>query len=203
MPAFFLLRHFYCNKNSWERRHKKVTLIIFSLLIFCFILVAYGSFIEPRIVIVREEKIDLPKINKPIKVALISDFQVGPYKRDVYVKKIVDMILESKPDVVLMAGDYIMNFFYNEDEIRYLKPLEQLTKKVPVNAVHGNHEYGVSSGRSIYDEKYRLADQSVATKKAMEKLGIRYLVNELEVVKINGQKFNLLGGDSYWAQKLD
>jgi len=203
LPAVLLLRHYFTNKESWERKHKKITFFIVFCLLFGFLCVFYGSFIEPRLIYVRKTSIDIKKINKPIKVVLLADYQVGPYKKNDYVERSIDKILELKPDVVLMAGDHIMNFFDEDDEMQYLKPLERLAKKVPVYAVHGNHEYGVSGGRSLYDPQYRLIDFSFETKQFMEKLGIKYLVNDLEVIEINGQKINLFGGDSYWAQKLN
>ena len=203
MPAFFLLRNIYYVKNSWEYKHKKITLIISSLLVLCFVLVVYGSFIEPKIIIVREEKIDLPKINKPIRIALVADFQVGPYKQTEFVKRVSEKINSLNPDLVLIAGDQVNNSGNFDGDVKYLSALKYLSDKVPAYAVNGNHEYGVSDNASLYDYRYRTANLSDQTKKELGKAGVKYLVNEMEVLEINGQKFNLFGGDSYWAQRLD
>ncbi len=202
LPAAFLLRHYFTNDKSWEKKHRNITFAISFFLLLNFLLVLYGSFIEPELIYVKKTSIDFEKINKPIKIAFVADYQVGPYKKSEFIQKTVDKILELKPDLVLIGGDQINNSF-GEDETKYFLPFEQLAKKIPTYAVHGNHEYGVSGGRSLYDEQYRLPDLSEETKLAMEKLGIKYLVNELEVIEINGQKINLFGGDSYWAQKLN
>ncbi|MFH1291825.1 MAG: metallophosphoesterase [bacterium] len=203
LPAVILLYHRQKDPKSWEYHCRKVSLIFFLLLLSGAVIVLYGSFIEPRFLLVKEEGIDLKKINKPIKIVLMADIQVGPYRDSDQVNKVVKKILSLKPDLVLMAGDHINNSGDGKDETVYLQPLQKLAEQIPVYAVHGNHEYGVSDNASLYDSKFRLPDWSQNTKEAMEELGVRYLVNELEEIAVGDQSFYLFGGDSYWAQNLD
>ena len=37
----------------------------------------------------------------------------------------------------------------------------------------------------------------------MRNLGIKYLINDLELLEIGNQKFYLFGGDSFWAGRLN
>jgi len=203
LPAVILLRHRYKNKTSWEFKYRKLSLSLVLLLFFGTAMVLYGSFIEPHRLVVKQESIDLPGINKPIKIALVADIQVGPYRDGDYVAKFSKLILKQKPDIVLMAGDHINNSGNDTDELSLLKNLQILTKQLPVYAVQGNHEYGISDGASFFDDNYRLPDLSESTKKYMEGLGVNFLSNDKKLIKINDQEFYLFGGDSYWAQKLD
>ena len=102
-----------------------------------------------------------------------------------------------------MAGDQVNNSGNFDGDIKYLDGFKYLDKNIPIFAIHGNHEYGVSDGASFYDPNYRLPYLADQTKIKMEQLGITYLVNELKTLKINDQAFNLFGGDEFWAQKLD
>lgn len=203
LPAVILLQHRCKNKESWEYRYRKSSLILAIVLFFGTGILLYGSFIEPKFLIIKQESIDLSNIDKPIKIALFADLQVGPYRDGDYVAKISKTIIAQKPDLVLIAGDHINNSGDDKDEVVLLENIKLIAKDLPVYAVHGNHEYGVSDGASFYDEKFRLPDLSGQVEKYMSELGIKYLTNEKELVKIKDQELYLFGGDSYWAQKLD
>ena len=203
LPAVVLLRHRAWSVKSWEYQYKKISLILAGWLLFGFLIVIYGSFIEPRILVVNKTSYDLPHITKPIKIGIIADLQVGPYKKDAFVQRVVNKMLAQKPDIVVILGDQINNSDGDASEAVWLAPLAQLTKVIPTYAIHGNHEYGVSDGISYYDARFRLPDLSAQVKSSLEDLGVIYLTNDLKTIEINGQKINLFGGDSLWAQKLN
>ncbi|MBI5222647.1 MAG: metallophosphoesterase [Candidatus Magasanikbacteria bacterium] len=220
LPAVILLYSRAQRKNSWEFRHRKITGWIASALLAISAVIIYGSFIEPRFLVVNYQNIDLPDIANPIKIALIADLQVGPYRQTANVEKVVNRVLELQPDIVLIAGDQVDNEATEEDETIYLTPLKKLTDAIPTYAVHGNHEYGIGGDRAITNPRFRLPDVSQRTKSELEKLGVKYLVNQLEKVEINptpfcGAKhstekcgikntaFYLFGGDEYWSWNLN
>ncbi len=200
LPAMILFLVARKSKNQ-----KKLLHLMASFFLIGTITLVWGSFIEPKIIIVKKEKIDLEYIEKPVIIALVADYQVGPYKKDQFVERTVRKILKSDPDLVLIAGDQIDNNLYDQqtDETKYLKPLEELAKKIPVYAVHGNHEYGIWGPGSINDKSARYPDNSQKTKKAMEELGVRYLVNELEEIQVQDQEFFLYGSDAWWSGNTD
>ena len=202
-PAVILLFHRLQDKKSWEYKHKKLSLIYSLVLLFGTTILLYGSFVEPRLLVTNEQTIDLPNIDEPITIAFVADFQVGPYKKTGHIQKVVHTILANDPDIVLIGGDQVDNFTIEKDETIYLTPLVQLAKQIPTYAVHGNHEYGVGGGKSIEDARYRTSDVSEQTKKALEKLGITYMTNDLALVTSTPSPIYLFGGDSWWAGKLD
>lgn len=203
LPAVILLLNLK-RKETWENRHKKITLVISTLFLIASLIIVYGSFIEPQIITINSQKIKLANLSKPIKIAFIADFQVGPYKRQKFVQRVVDKILEKKPDIVLIGGDQVNNDGGTlEDETFYLKPLARLAKQIPTYAINGNHEYGVNEGEVFYNTKKRLPDVSKQVKNSMEKLGIHYLTNELDKLTVNSSSFYLFGGDDYWSGNLN
>ena len=52
----------------------------------------------------------------------------------------------------------------------------------------------------MIEDNQELSEQ---TKKAVETLGVKYLVNELELIENGLSPFYLFGGDSFWANNLD
>ncbi|MBT3539332.1 hypothetical protein HOF40_00040 [Candidatus Parcubacteria bacterium] len=204
LPAVILVYSKFRRPESWEHRHPKWTVLLVILLLIGTFTLVWGSFIEPRIIVTKTHEIDLDEIKKPIKVALISDFQIGPYKKTKWMQKVVKKIIELQPDIVLLAGDHVDNSEYDEMEVTYLKPLQELVeKKIPVYAIHGNHEYGIGGGKAVKDPKYRIANVTKETKETMEKLGIPYLVNDLEKITILDESFYLFGADAWWGGKHD
>lgn len=202
-PAVILLYHRKNTIDSWEYWHKKWSLFFLITLLFVTGILIYGSFIEPKLLIVREQTIDLPNVEKPIKIALFADSQVGPYKQTKHVEKIVETILGLEPDLVFIAGDIVNNGLKKVDETIYLQPLEKLADKIPTYAINGNHEYGINCGSEKQGCKYYHANDSKNVQQTLEKMGIYYLVNELRLITKNEQSFYLFGGDSFWADQLN
>mgnify|MGYP006418713199 FL=1 len=203
LPAVILLYSRTKRKHSWEKKNKKTSLTIAVILLLVTLTIVYGSFVEPNIIITNKYEVDLPNIEMPITIAFMSDLQVGKYKQTDWIKYVVERTLELEPDIVLIGGDQVDNEIFSPEEFNYLKPLENLAEQIPTYTVHGNHEYGLSCYHGIEEECQYAGDVSNETKHAMEKLGIKYLVNNLEKITVDSSSFYLFGGDSYWAKKLD
>lgn len=200
LPAVIFLYNLFNKKNTWEKRHKKLTISFSTILFLGTTILIWGSFIESKLLLVNKQNIDLTQINQEIKIAFVSDIHAGPYKKTKWVEKIVQKILEQKPDIILIGGDDLYNSDYNEQELNYLSPLQNLTKQIPTYAIAGNHEYGIGDGKAT---KSRTADWSKEHAQKLQKLGINYLENNLKLLNIKNQNIYLFGGDSILAQKLD
>lgn len=203
LPAVILLYSRIKRKHSWERKYKKTSLAISFILLLGTLIISYGSFIEPNLLITNRYEIDLPNIESPIKIAFMADLQLGKYKQTQWVEKVVKQTIELQPDIVLIGGDQIDNETFAPEEFKYLKPLENLSKQIPTYAVLGNHEYGISCYNGVEEECSHTGDVSTESKTTIEQLGINYLTNNLEKIAINSSSFYLFGGDSYWAKKID
>lgn len=93
----------------WLARAYRRTALALALCFLAIEAVAVDAFlIEPHWLEVRVVRLTSEKISRPIKVAILADLQtdeIGAYERSVLVR-----IMEAKPDLILLAGDYIQDF---------------------------------------------------------------------------------------------
>ncbi len=160
------------------------------------ILMAFDArFIEINRLVIHEEKITTPDIKKSIRIALIGDLHVGEHKKAAWAQKVVNKIIEAKPDMVVIAGDNVYNHGTSLDETEYLEPLRELPKHFPTYYVMGNHEYGYAAyGLQL------AADQSTVVEKKMKDMGLTLLKDQLGCPKINEQRICLFGMDDVYRE---
>lgn len=76
-----------------------------------FIILLVWAFIEPYTISIEEEETLIPNLHQEWngeKIAVISDFQLGLWMdNDGVLPKMVEEILESKPSIVLILGDFV------------------------------------------------------------------------------------------------
>ena len=157
-----------------------------------FLTVAYGSFIEPRLIVVKRETVNLKNgSNEPIKIALISDSHSGLYKKDPFFKRVVKKIEEENPDLILIAGDLVDS---TAEQTKYLYPLGAMAQKIPTFAVLGNHDSGYGADR---EEFFLMPEKIAAIKKYLAEQNIRLLENTGERIKIRGREIYLSGTKEY------
>lgn len=186
--------------GTFESRHSTISMCFYIFIFLCFYVVAWGSFIEPRLIAVNYVSVDLPNFEpaKPVKIAFISDVHVGTYKKDGWIKKISSRITKLNPDAVLIAGDFIVN---KSKQAKYLSGFEQFSSNIPVYAVLGDHDYRIKNkGHEIIrvDEEsaYIVAD-------TLKKAGVQILRNESREIKINNDSFLLVGLDELLSGKTN
>lgn len=197
--AVILLFHTKKDLKSWEYNHKKFSFSLIFILTVSFFLIFWGSFIEPKILLIKKEKIDLVNFDQKIKIVYITDLHIGAYKKDDYLSFLVKTIIKEKPNLVLIGGDTVDNG-YIEEEIKLLHPFKKLTDVIPVYAISGNHEYGVGYENGELTKRLTSTDK---LKEFLEKINITYLENDLFEIEIKGQGFYLFGADEFWADKTD
>ncbi len=140
-----------------------------TLLILILIFFVWSLFIEPNLIIIKKYKLKI--FDK--KIVFISDLHISKFGKK-RLKRIVKLINEQNPDLVLSGGDYIHGHS-GETTLEIEKIAKELSDiKAPIISVLGNHD-------GWYD-KYRV-------KKALENNGIKVLLNsstELEGISIAG-----------------
>lgn len=194
---YVIVRSFFSDKRNGVKTKLMRAIILFFLLLI-FITVFGGSFIEPRRLAVTPVNINLNKTpqTEQIKIALISDFHAGYYKRTGWTQKVVDRIIKLNPDVVLLDGDFIDR---KESAAQYLAPLQQLAKNFPTFAVTGNHEFNVSvNDRSTYDDRTGLL------RELFSKWNIRLLDNaNRSIFARGGIPIAICGIEDLWTGRAD
>lgn len=183
----------------------KVFIPLVTLAILAFVVIFYGSFIEPRLIVVREQSIYLGNSTAgmnnanlvPLRAVLISDIHVGPFKKIDFVEKVVLKINELKPDIIFMTGDFV---FDKQLHTEFLTPFKNLKAPLGIYAVLGNHDYGRS--HDLPEETDEVRAKSV--RNALESLGIKMLVNDGEKIQTpEGKYFYVLGVDELWTGRAD
>ena len=81
------------------------------------VLIATDAFlIEPEWLEVSHVEIASPKLSRPCRIVVLADYQadcIGPYER-----RVVRSVVEAKPDIVLLAGDYLQAEPGQREEVR-------------------------------------------------------------------------------------
>jgi hypothetical protein len=72
------------------------------------------------------------------RVALIADTHLGVYKNERYLARIVKLVNQAAPDMVLIAGDHTYEPLNEAQLDRLFVPYAQLD--APIYAVLGNHD---------------------------------------------------------------
>lgn len=124
---------------------KRFLLVLAALLILFVGWCYWGAIADP---VIRQARVDLPGYpagQAPVRVALLSDIHVqGPDMPPERLGRIVEQVNAQRPDVVLIAGDFLgtrslSTRHYSPAEIA--APLRGLRPRFGVIAVLGNHEY--------------------------------------------------------------
>lgn len=159
----------------------RLSLLVYILAIASWLIIFYGSFVEPRIIVVREQVVELGESGQVMRAVVIADPHLGPYKKSGWARDIVQMAKQQDPDVVFMVGDYVYN---NSSQIDLFEPISELAEHYPVYAVTGNHDYT--------DNNIDYVNQS------LKSWGIEVLANESMTVSIAGKEFMLAGVSDIW-----
>ncbi len=178
-------------------QHRSLAWILMGVLVFGIICGVDARFIEINRLVVHEETVATPDITKPIRIAFIGDLHVGGNKKTAWTQKVVNKIIEQKPDLVIIGGDSVYNHGGNLDESEYLEPLRELPKHFPTYYVMGNHEYGYAD--LGFQEN---ADQSAAVMQKMNDMGLVLLKNQLGCPKVGSERVCLYGIDDVYRNQV-
>ena len=118
---------------------------------------AVYPFLEAKWCRVVRRTIALPNLPSPFRgttVALLADVHHGPYVPLSYVRHVVEMTNALKPDMVLLAGDYMQESAeYIEPGIAELGKLEASLGRFAVRGNHDNREFTLTSRAALAEAK--------------------------------------------------
>ena len=165
------------------------------------LLFAYGTAIEPRLMLDVEEH-DAPVPGLPPewegrRVAVLADFQVGMWwDNEGMARRAVREAIRRRPAVVLLAGDFIYKPDRSPGElvrqaVELVRPLA--AAGIPTYAVLGNHDWGLN-----HRDGSRNAEAARMVRAALEEAGIPVLDNRAVPVG-RGGSLHLVGIGSEWA----
>ncbi|OGJ55037.1 hypothetical protein A3D11_02290 [Candidatus Peribacteria bacterium RIFCSPHIGHO2_02_FULL_49_16] len=200
--AFGLTINFIC--FFWIKKHcaapfaKRFFLGFLGFLgLLGFLTVAYGSFIEPQIITITQHSITLPATNE-LRIVVLSDFHVGPYKDAAFVRRVVQRVNMLYPDLILLTGDFI---YGKTSQTSDLLPLGDLRASLGIFAVTGNHDAGQSL--SFLRQPIKNEDRRAEIMDMFEGMDIPVLHNEHRIVTLPNGSLAIAGITDLWTGEAD
>lgn len=140
--------------------------------------VAYGSFIEPRMLVVRDAAVTIGDgaHDRSLRIALVSDTHLGGYRFQNDAARLVATVNGQHPDLVLLLGDLASTL----KGTAMFAPFSDLDAKYGTYGVLGNWDYGAGA---------------VDVRRAIESRGVEILTNEAYPV--------VPGDPSLWVAGVD
>lgn len=196
--TFFCVR--FLRRNTRASRLARFIATIFGILssITC-VTVMYGSFIEPKTLVVDTYDVPFP-LHHALKVVVLSDLHVGPYTNATDINHVVQKVNDLFPDLILLAGDYIADEGMHAREMEALAPLKNMRATVGVFAIIGNHDRGVHDWLPGATTK---EDNAEYLRSYFRTLGIMVLTNESTTINLGTEKIVLAGIDDIMSRKAD
>jgi predicted MPP superfamily phosphohydrolase len=131
-----------------RRRRRFVLRVLGCLAVVSSLLALYAFWFEQRRLVLNENTLELPRWPEALsgtRVALLSDLHVGsPYWHLPELEGLVERTNQAQPDLVLLAGDYLINgvrFGHWIDPESIAGVLGRLRAPLGVVAVLGNHDW--------------------------------------------------------------
>ena len=149
-----------------------ITVIAVILVIFLWIML-YDS----NRFVVRHYSLRDQRIKKPVKAVVLADLHNKRYGKEN--ECLLQAIDEIRPDMILIAGD-ILTAKPKASLETAVDLLTKLAGKYPIYYGNGNHEHRLK----LYPENY--GDMAERYEEALQKIGIRRLVNEHTVLEESG-----------------
>ncbi len=139
--------------------------------IFLFLLIVFTIYVPARVIYdynnieVREVKYvkkDLPEALNGFKITFISDIQADRYTDHKRLEKFIDLVNETKPDLVLIAGDIITNTpDYIETSAEHLSKLHPPYGVYSCVGDHDNWAYRFDNERSLKEVETALKNHNI------------------------------------------
>lgn len=159
----------------------------FLIVISC---LAYGRFVEPRILLSPTHKIALDRCFADageVRIAVFSDMHEGLFGNAMPISKIVRRVNAHDPEFVLVPGDFI----YFLDPSQNAQTFEALSRiDAPVFAVLGNHDLGLPG-----------PDLSKGLQEDLPDLDVTLIDDKARRVFAASGEFELVGLSDDWAER--
>jgi hypothetical protein len=117
-----------------------------------------------------------------VRILQLSDIHMGPFLTESDLARVVDMGMESKPDLAVITGDLIST--HGDPLDACIRQLARIKADAGVFGCMGNHEHYARA------ENY--------TEQAAARAGIRFLRGRAQQLQFGGATLNLAGVDHQW-----
>lgn len=175
-------------------RRFSYALRFFAVVISCFtfLLLLYGITVGRYAYRVEQVSLsfeELPPSFEGFKVVHLSDLHLGSYGKSYRgIHKLVTMVNEQNPDLIVFTGDMVNNF--SSEILLWKEELSLLKAKYGKYAVTGNHDYGLYTRWESEEEQQKNLRQTLAH---IEDMGFKMLNNSNAPVVVNQDTIAIVG----------
>ncbi len=152
--------------------------------------VGYSALVEPGLFSVETVPLKLKRLPESfsgLRVVQISDIHMGGWMNLERFQRVADLVLEEKPDILLITGDFLLgDASYDAVSLAVddlAAALSPLTGSIPSFAVLGNHDYWADAG---------------AVRQMLSSSGVRDLTNTVFTLTRGSDKLHFCGVDDIW-----
>lgn len=161
-----------------------------------FLFIAHGMTINKTNFQVRKQIITSSKIPTSFnnfKIIQISDLHIGSFHNNtIAVTKIVNLINQEEPDLIVFTGDMVSN--YAKEVYEFIPELSRLSSKYGKYAILGNHDYS----DYVRWKTKELKEQNLQhLKEKHSKIGFKLLNNKNKNIVINNDTIQLVGVENW------
>ena len=132
---------------------------------------------------------------KGFKIVHISDLHLGSFNSIEKLEKVVNIINNQNPDIVVFTGDLVNNF--HNEALPYVETLSKIKSKYGNFSVLGNHDYCDYVGWKRNSDKWK--ENFSKMLELHRNIGFELLLNQSKEIIIDNQKFNLVGVENWGA----
>jgi len=176
-------------------RKGRVFCVLMALLLLGMGLAVWAFLIEPNRLVVRQQTVSIPNWRPTangLRIAAVSDIHAGsPFIDEEKLRKLVTMINDSKPDLVVLLGDFMITERFYKQQLEpeaIAAPLKALNVPLGVYAVLGNHDWWYDGAK---------------VRRALDTAGIKVLDNEVVRLDVRGEPVWLAGLADVWTRPQD
>jgi predicted MPP superfamily phosphohydrolase len=150
----------------------------------------YGFLLEPQRFKVETIRLKLPRLAREfsgLRLAQISDIHMGGWMDRERLQQVAELVLDERPDLLLITGDFLLGRDFTEGPQRAIKDLVEvlspLAAAIPAFAVLGNHDYWTNAE---------------AIRQMLASCGVADLTNKVHTLKRENASLHLCGVDDIW-----
>lgn len=155
---------YYLFKKKGEKVLGGAVIVFF---VFVFVFGSYNAW-NP-VIRTYDISLDKPAAQKELNILMVSDLHLGKIVGEKHLKRLVDIVVERRPDIVLIPGDLIDDYIepYLTDNMG--ETMQKIRAPLGVYATSGNHDYYGNDLEIIFEE--------------MEKAGLTMLDDETTLIQ--------------------